>query len=243
MLKKKAEEERKRKEEEQRRKAEAEARRAQAESLRQKKIGENNNKLGSNMELGLQNGQALGLSGKAQNTGWKTLEQKNAESKQLNSGNFMRAQATLVQKKRRSSQKQAERIKQENNLKYNLVEGLERNSAGQNNISDQEKYKFGKELGTAIKKDGGDNILSGSALEFVNRYNAKSGDEQADIRENLQKLQYKYTQEGGAGKAATVNQILSLINKDHNKLIAQKILVLGRQIAKNATTGGFVVLI
>lgn len=239
MLKKKAEEERKRKEEEQRRKAEAEARRAQAEALRQK-IGENNNKVGSNMELGLQNDQTLGLGGKTQNTGWKTLEQKNAESKQLNSGNFMRAQAASIQQNAEAAKKQAERIKQENNLKYNLVEGLERNFAGQNNISDQEKYKFGKELGTAIKKDGGDNILSGSALEFVNRYNAKSGDEQADIRENLQKLQYKYTQEGGADKAATVNQILSLINKDHNKLITQKDTSLGRQIAKNATTGGFV---
>lgn len=119
-----------------------------------------------------------------------------------------------------------------NRFNYDFFENAEKNFSDKQRAFDTGKELYGNQ---SMKKLNGK-----TASELIDSYNSLSGDDKAEIREHLQKLQYKYTQNDEADKAATVAQFFGLFNKDQNSFINQKDTSIARQIGKTAASGGFV---
>ncbi len=106
----------------------------------------------------------------------------------------------------------------------------------------QYQFDYGKNFGNSLGKITQNNqgrVGSLSLKDFVDQYNKLNGDEQADIRENLQKLALNYERKGDSVASNHASMLATIVSKDYG-LVDEKGPSIGRQFVKNVSQGGFV---
>lgn len=110
-----------------------------------------------------------------------------------------------------------------------------------NGVDGKERYDYGKSVADILYKAKGNKKSVGDLnyKDLIDNYNNLSGDEQADIRENLKKASINYEDsknEAGKQYLATLSMLL---DKDYG-LVKQKDTSFGRNVMRDIKTGGFI---
>lgn len=158
---------------------------------------------------------------------------------------YLRSRKDEVEKRYSEDERKAASLKsRENRLRLigdrNIWGNLDRDLAAQG-LNDKQRFDFGNRLGNVLNKLKGNGKLGDMKFnEFIENYNALSGDEQADVREGLQLLALDFEMKDKNDTAAQYATMLAtILDKDYG-LVDQKDTSFWRNVGRDISQGGFV---